>query len=659
MGDILIVGSDNKYKYIVNLVQNSRFKAIDTENLQGFVENEVKKPDILLLLVQDGDQKTISLFLYCVKNHLIDFPVYFFVEDDYGLNWIKSIGIPDYLILRKNAAFLDTVHNSIITMDQYINLKVESFKEVQYNLNNSDCFSGNFINYSIWELLLFIEKTKKSGAITIHSNSNLYFECHLKDGVITNISSNLDIDVDSSIKQVLNLRTLRGLEYDFMRDVLSSESNCDFEISKLIFDILLDKKFNIRDTIQILHNNLHTTDRNILNKGVVKKTMSENFDKAIEIAEGTYWVSERDPKSLLQLNSYLKVFKKDNQNINLLIDPGALEFYPAISRKISSVIKDISRLHMYSVNHQDPDVGMNATFISKINPKSACLCTEDTWRLIQFYEIPKPSFKNVYQFQDKKINIPTSPDHVVEFIPTPYCHFVGAMALYDRSTRILYTGDLFGGLNPPNNLGLFAEEEHWEGVKTFHQIYMPSKKAVQNAIDNIKKLDIPPLMIVPQHGSILRGDLMEQFMNRLYHLDVGMDLFNKQEDSLLTPIYLELMNTLYHKFVDSVGIEQVNNLFNFDNKEDELYYLIDMDIDGIKNVFSQHERALVLLLNKFSHLHDYGLFNELKALAIKECLLRHLPIPTSTLSYGGDEDHSNDLFATPAQSDGMELNFLN
>jgi flavorubredoxin len=651
LNDILIVGGDNKSNNVTDLIKNSRYKFLDSDDFDSFIEKEIKNPEMLLFLVKDGQDSVISLFLFFIKNKLIDFPIYFIVEHDYDYNWLKSIGIPEYLILNVYTTQLIATNNSILSIDQIIHLKLNSFKDVKDNLKNLDCFSGNFINYSIWELLLFIEKNKKNGAITIHSNSNIYFECHLKNGLISNISSNLDMDVDSSIRQILNLKTLKGLEYDFMSDMLSSESNCEFEVSKLIFDILSGKKFNIKETTRILH----AKKTNILDKGVIK-SMSENYDKAIEIADGTYWVSERDPKSLLQLNSYLKVYKKDNQAINLLIDPGALEFYTTISRKVSDVIKDVSRLHMYSVNHQDPDVGMNATFISKINPKAACLCTEDTWRLIQFYEIPKPSFKNVYQFENKKINLPTDSSHVIEFVPTPYCHFVGAFALYDRSTRILFTGDLFAGLNPPNNLGLFAEEEHWEGVKTFHQIYMPSKKAIQNAIDNIRNLDLPPLMIVPQHGSILKGEVMDQFLNRLYHLDVGIDLFNKKEDSMLTPVYLEIMNSLYHKFVDGAGYELANKLFDFNNKSQELFYLVDMDSNGIKNIFSQHERALVLLLNKFSQNENYGFFNELKAMAIKECLLRHLPIPLTTISSGSDQ---NDMDIFSKSSDNMELNFLN
>lgn len=643
--DILIISSDNNFIKLTNVIKDSRFNLLNNEkDFNNYFSDNSKIPDVMLISGKDSDNLSLSFFLYLIKNYLIEFPIFFVAHDQYDYIWLKSLFIPECLILNIS-------ESKISELNDLINLKLSEYKEVAYNLKNFEYFSGNFQNYTICELFLLMERLKKTGVITITKKSNsdtqIYFEYYFKEGTIIHNYSSLNLEAVPSIKQILSLKSSIDLVYECMLDINPHDSTCYLEFSKIFSEFLSEKKFQIKKTTQILNTNT------LLNNGGLK-TMNENYEKPIEIAEDIYWVSQRDPKSLLQLNSYLKVYKKDNQSINLLIDPGAIEFYPTISRKVSNIIKDVSKIHMFSVNHQDPDVGMNSTFISKINSKAACLCTEDTWRLIQFYEIPKQSFKNVYQFQDKKINLPTSPSHSIEFVPTPYCHFVGAFALYDRASRAIFTGDLFGGLNPPNNLSLFATEDHWEGIKTFHQIYMPSKIAIQKAIDNIRALDLPPLMIVPQHGAILQGDIMEQFLNRLYHLDVGIDLFDKKQDNLLTPIYLDIMNTLYHKFVDNIGIEETNRIFNFNNRNQEIFYLVDMDINGIKDIFSQHEKALVMLLNKFSMTSDYGFFNELKAIAIKEALIRHLPIPLTAMSYNNEDNFS----LSEDNSINTELNFL-
>lgn len=362
--------------------------------------------------------------------------------------------------------------------------------------------------------------------------------------------------------------------------------------------------------------------------------MVQDFSKAIEVAPDTFWVSVRDTSTLLHVNVYLRKFSSQGKTINLLVDPGPLELFTDISRKIGSVIKDVSNVNMYSINHQDPDVGMNATFLSKINQRSICLCSEDTWRLVRFFEIPSRNYKNVYTFDNNMVTLSTSQNHGIEFVPTPYCHFVGAYALYDRENRTLFTGDLFGGLSPANNLDLFATEAHWEGMKLFHQIYMPSKKAVQNAIQNIRKLNPPPLKIIPQHGAILEGELMEAFMNRLYNLDMGMDLFDQPDTSGQISSYQEMINTLFTRFKDEVGMEASNHLFQFNNKNQELFYLMDLDPnEGVKSIYSQPAKALNLFLTKIDSYPERGIVNEIKSLAIKESLILRLPLPMNNL-YG-------------------------
>lgn len=358
---------------------------------------------------------------------------------------------------------------------------------------------------------------------------------------------------------------------------------------------------------------------------------SYDLDKAIEIAPDIFWVSQRDPHSLLQINVYLRRFRANGRVINFLVDPGPSDFFPTISRKVGSVISDITQVQMYSINHQDPDVGLNATFLSKINPRALCLCTEDTWRLVRFFEIPPKTYKNIHSFNQHRVTLATSKEHVLEFVPTPYAHFVGCFAIYDRQARVLFTGDLLGGLNPPGNLELFASEAHWDGIKTFHQIYMPSKKSVQYALDAIRALDPPPLMIVPQHGAILTGEIMETFINRLYHVDMGMDLFGKQNEEELIRGYGEVISALYTRFLASVGPEEVELLFDFADRKQELMTLVDMDIQGLKKIYAQPEQALGLFLRRIAAYHDRGIVNEIKSLAIKETLQRRLALPMDHL----------------------------
>lgn len=359
-----------------------------------------------------------------------------------------------------------------------------------------------------------------------------------------------------------------------------------------------------------------------------------DLTRAIEVAENTFWVSQRDPNSLLQTNTYLRRFQGNGKQINYLVDPGPSEFFPDISSKVAHIIDDVSNINMYSINHQDPDVGMNSTFISRMNPRSVCLCSEDTWRLVRFFEIPENMYKNVYSFPQKQMNLKTDPNHVLEIIPTPYCHFVGAFAVYDRQTRMLFTGDLFGGLNPAGNMSLYATEDHWEGIRTFHEIYMPTRQAVRRVIDIINSMPLPPLAIVPQHGSILQGDIMRTFLKRLYDLPMGLDI---QKEELTTTKETQTYNLILAKLYDVVQKRtdpaDREILFDVSNPHQELFKYLEISENKVE-VKQNGARALELFLQCFSGFHDKGLFNELRGLALKETVFFRLPLPMDML-YGG------------------------
>jgi len=678
--NILVLGEKEKINSIIDDIQkniNLSYKLSVTiinslkELFSILISNE--KIDLLCIVDNLGNIKQEEIVLNIYQSSNLRKPYIIFLNSINNSEKLNSILISNNSIYNQN-------HKA-----EFINEKLEFYSNIERHFSES-YFSGTTSDFNLYELFLIIEKLKRIGILNIKSNNNnnFYFDFYFKDGnLVSAYGSNgfIPLTKIDAIKEFFKENVYKNSNFEFLADVNVPEIHFNKKTSEIISDIYKSFKLTnegIRSSTFVSYENLKKTiiidkknkyqenlrktiiiDKNknnfILKKGG-KKMINYDLSKAIEIAEDVYWVSERDPKTLLQLNSYLRVFRKDSKVVSLLIDPGPLEYFPVISRKVSSIIKDISKVSMYSINHQDPDVGTNSTFLAKMNPKSVCLCTEDTWRLVRFYEIPKNNYKNVYSFDNKYVTISTDSSHVIEFVPTPYCHFVGAFALYDRKNRILFTGDLFGGLSPANNLDLFATEEHWDGIKTFHQIYMPSKKAIQNAIDNIRSLSEPPLMIVPQHGSILVGDIMEQFMNRLYHLDVGIDLFNKGELNALIPTYLELMNQIFVKFSERVGIENLNKTFNFSNKNQELFYFVDIDENGIKGIFSSPEQALDLLMKTISKFNDYSIVNEIKSFAIKEALLRRLPIPSDiysqlesieedNLSLFGEKEKEENLFS--------------
>lgn len=254
----------------------------------------------------------------------------------------------------------------------------------------------------------------------------------------------------------------------------------------------------------------------------------------VEIAEGTYWVGKRDPASVFHSNPYLRCFRGPDEGdgrareFNLLIDPGSSSDFSVVHTKVASKIGGLDRLSALFINHQDPDVGASASIISaRYAPQAALVCSEDTWRLIVHQNLPRKRFVPTEKYA-QGLRLPTG--HVLLPVPSPFCHFRGAVMLYDPQTRVLFTGDLFGGLTEAKAASLYADESDWAGVRAFHQIYMPVNAALKRTVEAIQALTPAVEIIAPQHGRVIRGDLVRIFCERMSRLQVGLDIMDEASD---------------------------------------------------------------------------------------------------------------------------------
>ncbi|MCE9669700.1 hypothetical protein LY474_18040 [Myxococcus stipitatus] len=254
----------------------------------------------------------------------------------------------------------------------------------------------------------------------------------------------------------------------------------------------------------------------------------------VEIAPETFWVGKREPGNIFYANPYLRRFRGTDaktqraSEFNLLIDPGSSSDFSTIHTKVTSLIGGMERLSALFINHQDPDVGSSASIISaRYAPRAGILCSEDTWRLIVHQNLPRHRFIPTEKFA-QGLSVPTG--HKLLPVPSPFCHFRGAVMLYDPQTRVLFTGDLFGGLTDANARGLWAEESDWAGIRAFHQIYMPVNAALARTVAAIRKLTPAVEIIAPQHGRVIRGPLVHQFLERMERLQVGLDIMDEAQD---------------------------------------------------------------------------------------------------------------------------------
>ena len=240
-----------------------------------------------------------------------------------------------------------------------------------------------------------------------------------------------------------------------------------------------------------------------------------NYEDAIAITRDIYWVGFCDKHTKLHCNPYLIV--DDDESI--LIDPGSIPDFPQIMRKVIDVTNP-SHIKYVIAHHQDPDVCGNLPVTEDIIARDdlSIIANRDTVRLIRHMGL-KSKF---YQPDDYNDALILSGGRRLEFMDTPYLHSPGALVTYDTKTKTLFSSDIFGGVS--KEWSLFPDSDGFlEGMKAFHQIYMPTNEILRTTLEKIEaRWEID--RILPQHGCVLEGDNIAKAFEFLKALPCGFDL---------------------------------------------------------------------------------------------------------------------------------------
>lgn len=248
--------------------------------------------------------------------------------------------------------------------------------------------------------------------------------------------------------------------------------------------------------------------------------------KLHEIGEEFYLL--RSPEKELHRNIYFKRFVNSGDSVNMIMDPGTKLDADSIITASKELFDGIQHIDIIFLSHQDPDVSSLVPMIMASAPKSVLVTSVDTFRLVKMYGIPEERVKLIENFKSEVLSIKKT-GHRVRFVPAYYCHFRGAMMFYDYQSEVLFTGDFMAGVNTREGEGIYATEESWQGIEMFHTIYMPGNKALRETVDRIGLLNPIPSILAPQHGDVVKGELVVEFLSRLHNLDVGIDYILKVE----------------------------------------------------------------------------------------------------------------------------------
>lgn len=343
----------------------------------------------------------------------------------------------------------------------------------------------------------------------------------------------------------------------------------------------------------------------------------------LRVAENCWMVGYRNPSSLLQCNTYLRRFPGPRYGTSICIDPGSQFDSEIIRANLHSLAGD-GGVDYLTVNHQDPDVTGNLPEFCRTYPAATVMLTEDTWRLVQHLQVHPGRVQFPPPLTHSRQVLPTG--IAWQPVPTPFCHFRGAVAWYDPESRTLFSGDLFGGLNQLGRVHLFAEEADWHGIAQFHQIYMPSREVLRYAVRQIRALTPRVEMIAPQHGHVIAGDLVPLFLERMEQLLVGYDLLALELDDRYKVQFTELTLLLIDYANEVMGAEEAIARLTATGQNDQLEQSLTRS--GDRWIVQQSPYACIAkVFARLAAGEELTFVTDMRNRVLHFCAARDVPVP--------------------------------
>jgi len=199
----------------------------------------------------------------------------------------------------------------------------------------------------------------------------------------------------------------------------------------------------------------------------------------------------------------------------LLTDPGGLEIFPSIFTSLTEQINP-EEINQIFASHQDPDIISSYPMWLSINKNIKCHISSIWSTFITHFG---GTMENIVPIPDEGKKI-TVGQVELELIPAHYLHSSGNFHLYDRTAKILFSGDV-GAAIGKKAFDLFVNnfDEHIKYAEGFHKRWMGSVPARDLWCKRVGDLEVD--LMVPQHGSIYRGEDVKRFINWFQNLDIG------------------------------------------------------------------------------------------------------------------------------------------
>jgi flavorubredoxin len=218
----------------------------------------------------------------------------------------------------------------------------------------------------------------------------------------------------------------------------------------------------------------------------------------------------------VQANQFL-VIHKDH---GCIIDPGGNMAYNEMLLTVGRYFPP-QKLDKILASHADPDI--IASLDRWMTSTQAQLYISRLWeRFAPHFCKPGKTQGRIVGIPDPGMRIPVGETELVA-LPAHFMHSEGNFQFWDPVSRILFSGDLGVSIVNSAQAGtpVMSLAQHIPKMEAFHRRYMVSGKVLKLWARMVR--DLPIDMIVPQHGSPMKGAAVWEFIEWIQTIDCGID----------------------------------------------------------------------------------------------------------------------------------------
>jgi len=225
-----------------------------------------------------------------------------------------------------------------------------------------------------------------------------------------------------------------------------------------------------------------------------------------------YWLGITE-NTVFRCNVYLIV---DGDTV-ILVDPGSRSYFNQVKSRVAQII-DPALVTGMILCHQDPDVAASMVDWLELCPNCMVYTSPRAQVLLPHFGA------HDYQWQDieKEPALLFASGRTLQFITAPFLHSPAAFTTYDATSQFLFSGDIWAALMTTWQLTVSDFDQHRMQMDMFHMDYMASNVAARGFINKLEPLHIDA--ILPQHGSLIANDHVDQALDYLRTLQCGTDI---------------------------------------------------------------------------------------------------------------------------------------